>query len=139
MRKRVWSGRIVVAIRFVLEGIVEHLRHPNLRSFVDPHHRNQPGLHDHRHHCENICHGLILEGAIHRGGDYERGHLVRTDTKLCSCWEVLCSFQKCEMMNGIVSKSQNVYRPLPHSCKGHYLDPCCFWIVCFCETALRTV
>ena len=137
MRKRVWSGRTVVAIHFVLEGIVEHLPYPNLRSSVDPHHRNQLALHDHRHQCKNICHDLILRGAIHRCGDCEGGYLVRTGTKLCSCSGVVYSFQKREMMNGIVNKSQNVYRPLPHLCNSHYLDPCCFLIVCFCGTALR--
>ena len=137
MRKRVWSGRIVVAIHCVLGGIVEHLLYPNLQSSVDLHHRNQPSLRGHRHHCKNICHDLNLWDAIHRFGDYERGHLVHTE--LCSCSGVLYSFQDREMMDGIVSKSRNVYRPLPHSCKGHYRDPCCFLIVCFChETALRT-
>jgi len=139
MRKRAWSGRIVVANHFVLGGIVEHLPYPNLRSSGDLHHRNRLSLHDHRHHCKNICHDLILRGAIHRCGDYERGHLAQTYTVLCSCLEVLYSFHEREMMNGIVSKSQNVYRPLPHSCKGRYRDPCCFLIVCFCHgTALRT-
>lgn len=136
MKKRVWNGRTVVAIHFVLEGIVEHLPYPNLRSSVDPHHRNHLALHDHRHHYKNICHGLILRGAIHRRGDREGEYLARTGTKLCSC--SVYSFQKREMMYGIVNKSQNVYRPLPHSCNSHYLDLCCFLIVCFCGTALRT-
>jgi hypothetical protein len=136
--KRTWSGRIVVAIRFVLGCIVEHLPYPNLRNFVDHHHRNRPSLHDYRHHCKNICHDLILQGANHRCGDYEKGHLVRRGIVLCPYSEVLYSFQR-EMMNGIVSMSQNVYRPLPHSCKGHYRDPCCFLVVCFCHgTALRS-
>ena len=139
MRRRAWSGRIVVAIHFVLGDIVEHLQYPNLLSFVDRHHRNRLSLHDHRHHCKNIYHDydLILGGAIHRCDDFERGRLVQTDTVLCSCSEVLYSFQGYEKMNGIVSKSQNVYRLLPHLCKGHYRDPCCFLIVCFCQAALR--
>ena len=133
-----WSGRTVVAIHFVLEGIVEHQPYPNLRSSVDPHHRNQLALHDHRHQRKNIGHDLILRGAIHRCGDCEGGYLVRTGTKLCSCSGVVYSFQKREMMNGIVNKSQNVSRLLPHLCNSHYLHPYCFLIVCFYETALRT-
>ena len=59
MRKIVWSGHIVLAIRFVLEGI-ERLLYPNLRSSVDHHRHKQPSLHDHMHHCKSIYRDLVL-------------------------------------------------------------------------------